>query len=157
MTQSLIPDGFELFPKDNSFNDALSPLYFKVRKEGTVWGLVVEQQHSNPIGICHGAVLMALMDIALSASVCHSVGKYMGMPTISMSLDYLAPGRLNDWIQADVETLKITNTMGFAQGIICNQNNETLLRASGSFKLPKDLDGALGVSLSDLLAMKGIG
>lgn len=152
----MIPEGFEVFPQDKTFNDALAPLYFKVSREGSVWGLQVEKQHCNPIGICHGAVFMTLMDIALSASVCHSVEKYMGMPTISMSMDFLAPGQLHDWIWADVETLKITNTMGFAQGVVRNQHNDILMRANGSFKLPKKLAEAAGVTLSDLLAMKGI-
>lgn len=152
----MIPEGFEVFPLDQSFNDAMAPLYFKVSREGTVWGLQIEKKHCNPIGICHGAVFMTLMDIALSSSICNSVGKYMGMPTISMSMDFLAPGQLHDWIWADVETLKITNTMGFSQGVVRNQEGKIFMRANGCFKLPKNLDEAAGVTLSELLAMKGI-
>ena len=151
-----IPEGFEVFPQDNSFNDALAPLYFKVTQQGSVFGLLIEKQHCNPMGMCHGAVFMALMDIALSATVCHAIGKYLGTPTISMSLDFLEAGKLNEWIWADVEILKITNTMGFAQGVVRDQHNKALMRASASFKLPKDIEGAQGITVADLLAMKGV-
>jgi acyl-coenzyme A thioesterase PaaI-like protein len=80
----------------------------------------------------------------------------MGTPTISMSMDFLATGQLHDWIWADVETLKITNTMGFAQGVVRRQDNTILMRANGSFKLPKSLESVAGITVSELLAMKGI-
>jgi len=96
------------------------------------------------------------MDIALSARICHSIEKYIGTPTISMSIDFLSPGKLGDWIWADVETLKITKTMGFSQGLVRNQQGEMLMRANGTFKLPKDIAAEPGVTLSELLAMKGI-
>ena len=96
--QSQIPQGFEQYPLDQSFNDALSPLYFSITQEAASWGLIIEKHHSNPLGICHGGVLMTLMDFALSAAVCHGCKKFTAMPTISMSLDFLAPGKLGSWI-----------------------------------------------------------
>lgn len=156
MTDLSIPEGFKLFPADNSFNDAMAPLYMKITEQGTIFGLRVEQRHSNPMGICHGGVLMTLMDFALSASICHKIEKYLAMPTISMSMDFLAMGNKGDWIWADVECLKVTRKMGFAQGIVRNSEGVALMRASGSFNLPKDIDKAPGINLADLLATKNI-
>lgn len=152
MSEIIIPKGFELFPLDNTFNDVMYPMVFRVVEEGTVWGFQVDKKHSNMMGMCHGGALMTLMDFALSAAVCHKMGKFTGTPTISMSFDFLSKAVIGDWIFAEVEALKITNTMGFAQGIIKRENGDYLVRASGSFKLPKDIEGSSGVSVQDLLA-----
>lgn len=157
MSEKTAPEGFELYQKDNSFNDALAPMYMRINAEGPALGLFVEKHHCNPMGICHGGVYMTLMDFALCAAVCHMVGKYMGVQTISMTTDFLASAKEGDWIWADVEPLRQTNTMGFAQGVVRNQDGEVLFRASASYKLPKDIEQAAGISVSDLLNMKGIG
>lgn len=148
----MLDNGFQLFPVDETFNDSISPLYFKIDKDSTYWGLTVEKKHTNPMGICHGGVYMTLMDFALSSSICHSVKKFLGMPTISLNCDFFATAKIGDWIWADVETLRVTRTMGFASGVVKNADGETLMRASGNFKLPKDLEAAPGVSLDDVLA-----
>ena len=151
MSASSPPEGFSLFPPDGTFSDAMAPMYYCIDGDGTRWGLLVEQKHSNMMGMCHGGVLMTLMDYALSAEVCHRLGKFTGTPTISMSFDFLEKAVIGDWIYADVEVLKLTNTMGFAQGIVRRQDGTALMRASGSFKLPKDLSQAAGVTLDELL------
>ena len=63
MRQQTVAEGFELYPSDGGFNDAIAPLYLKVTPSGTLFGLQVEKQHCNPMGICHGAVYMTLMEL----------------------------------------------------------------------------------------------
>lgn len=152
MSTDEIPEGFELFPLDQTFNDALSPMFYRIDASGTCWGLYVEKKHTNMMGVCHGGVLMTLMDFALSAVVCHAMGKFTGTPTISMSCDFLAKAVEGDWIYADVEALKITRTIGFSHGVVRRKDGTVLMRASGSFKLPADIDKAEGVFLADMLA-----
>lgn len=152
MTEKTAPDGFTLFPPDNTFSDAMAPMYYRIDAEGSSWGLWVEQKHSNMMGMCHGGVMMTLMDYALSAAVCHRIGKFTGTPTISMSFDFFTKAVIGDWIYADVEVLKITNTMGFAQGFVRRGDGTAVMRASGSFKLPRDIDSADGITLEQLLA-----
>ncbi len=156
MSAQDIPDGFKLYPKDNSFNDAFSPLYVRMTDAGPQFGLRVEKNHCNPIGICHGAVLMGLMDIALSGSVCFAMGKYTGTPTISITLDYIAASREGDWIFAEVHAADLTRTMGFVNGIIKGSNGN-LVRASGCFKLPNDIEAAPGISVKDFNEMRARG
>jgi acyl-coenzyme A thioesterase PaaI-like protein len=70
------------------------------------------------MGICHGAAYMAMFDFAHSSIICHTMGKYCGTPTISINIDYIAPSSLNEWIYTEVTCLKLSNTMGFSQGVI---------------------------------------
>ena len=115
-----------------------------------VFAFQVTQKHSNMMGICHGGALMTLMDFALSGAVCHKLGIFSGTPTISMNVDFLSKAMVGDWVYAHVEAIKITNTMGFAQGMVVRENGDNLVRASASFKLPK-ADAVKGKSIEDFM------
>lgn len=151
MSDIQAPEGFTLFPLDGTFDDVLYPMFYQMTAEKVVWAFQVTKKQSNMMGMCHGGAMMTLMDFALSAAVCHKIGKFTGTPTISMSFDFFAKAVIGDWIFAEVEALKITNTMGFAQGLIRNANGDALVRASGNFKLPKNLGQVSSVSVDDYI------
>ena len=46
MSQAAIPEGFQLFAKDQSFNDAIAPLYFKFDGQVPTFAMVLEK-HSK--------------------------------------------------------------------------------------------------------------
>lgn len=155
---STIPQGFEAFPADGSFGDVLQPFYmrFNADKEaqGSTFGLEIHSKHLNPMGICHGGVYMTLMDFCLSATICHRLEKFVGTPTISLSIDFLHSAKEGDFIWGEVESLRITNTVGFAHGVVKSSKGEVLARANGTFKLPHDLAAAAGITLDDLIIMR---
>lgn len=87
------PAGFKLFPLDNSFNDAFAPLYMAIDERGPRIGMRVEKQHLNPMGIMHGAVYMALLDIAFAAVIGHSLWVLLVRTDFPRYLGYLrTPG-----------------------------------------------------------------
>lgn len=132
-----VPTGYTLFPKDGTFNDAIFPIVYRMDEEAISCAMLVTQAHSNMMGMCHGGALMTLMDFALSFAVCHKLGSFAGTPTISLSYDFLDKALIGEWIYAEVEALHLSNTIGFARGIIKRENGDNLVRASGNFKLPK--------------------
>lgn len=146
------PVGFHPFPLDGGFNDAIAPLFMKFNKDGFELALQVDKHHCNPMGICHGAVYMTMMDILLSSSICHSIGKFVGTPTININLNYMAASKQGDWIYGRVKTDKTTNTMGFAQAEIYNDEG-IKVSSQGVFKLPKDIEQAEGFSVADVHKM----
>ncbi len=151
MSDITIPEGFTLFPIDGTFNDAISPMVYRMTETEISCGFQVAEKHSNPMGMCHGGALMSLMDFSLSAGICHKIGVFSGTPTISLSFDFMSKALIGDWIFAEVEALKITNTMGFVQGLIKRENGDLLVRASGTFKLPKQ-GAQAGTSVEDYLS-----
>ena len=154
MTAFTPPKGFSLLIQDGSFNDTLQPFYIRMDAEtGPEFGLRVEKNHTNPMGICHGAVYMAMFDFSLAGKICFEIGKFTGTPTININIDYLASSKSGEWIYTETECLKLTNTMGFAKGII---RSDTEIKASGTgiFKLPKDIENAEGISIKDYMALK---
>jgi len=154
MSDTEIPEGFSPFPLDNSFNDVFAPVYITFDDKSPRIALRVKKHHLNPIGICHGAVYMALFDIAFSATVCHQMGKYTGTPTININVDYMSASKEGELLFVDAKCLKLANTAGFAQGTIHNEQGEIKASGSGVFKLPKDIASAEGVTVEELKQMR---
>ena len=69
---------------------------------------------------------------------------------------FVAQASHEQWIWADVETLRVTRNIGFTQGVVRNAAGEVLMRASGSYKLPKNIEKASGILIEDLMAMGGL-
>lgn len=149
MSEIIIPEGFEPFPLDNSFNDAFAPLYISMTDDGPKVALCVQKHHLNPMGICHGAVYMALLDIAFASVIGHAMGKYAGTPTININIDYMSSTGEGEWLFTDVSCLKLTNSMGFTQGIVRGDKG-IKVSGNGVFKLPADIDAAPGVTVEEL-------
>lgn len=64
-TTERVPPGFERLP----------PCYRQVDGDAVSFGLAVEPQHSNTMGICHGGVLMTLADITAATAYSRSWGR----------------------------------------------------------------------------------
>ena len=149
MANNDIPEGFDLFPLDQSFNDAIAPLYLALTDEGPKVALKVAAQHLNGMGICHGAVYMTMLDIAFASKVGHAIGKYTGTPTINININYMAASKEGEWLFVDAQCQKTTRTMGFVQGVI-RSDSEVKVSGSGIFKIPSDIDAAPGITVEEL-------
>ncbi len=124
------PEGFSLLPVTDSFMDHVGPVYVK-QGEGTEihMGFWVERHHCNPIGICHGGMLMTLMDTALSLNVSTSREGGAFTPTINLTYDFVAPGRVGDWLQSKIEWVHTGRKTGFATGFLL-KDGTPIMRAS---------------------------
>jgi uncharacterized protein (TIGR00369 family) len=140
-----VPENFRKIPENGGFGDSLSPFYVSMESGQVRFGLRVEPHHCNGTGRCHGAALMAMMDIALGWAVGHALGKHTPTPTINMSVDYMTPGELGDWLTAEIEGVELTRRLGFAHGFVSGSGGP-LTRASACFKLPRDVAAAPGVT-----------
>lgn len=135
-------------PLDGSFNDAFAPVYIKMTEGGPIVGLKVESKHLNPMGICHGAVYMALFDIGFACAIGFRLGKFTGTPTMNINIDYMAAAKEGEWLEVQAECLKTTRTAGFTQGkLLCG---DTIKAAgSGIFRLPDNLADAPGMDAGE--------
>ena len=146
----IIPKGFLPYCTDDTFNDVIAPLFIKLSEDSPVLGMRIEKQHCNYVGMAHGGCLMTFMDIALSAAVCESIGKYTSTPTISLSFDFMSSAKEGDWISADILSVNKTRTMGFVNAMIEGEQG-SLARVSGCFKIPSDLAKYSGLSSEDYI------
>ncbi len=133
--QQTVPEGFEQLPSGLGFTDNLQPCYRRIRENEVSFGLFVAEQHCNLMGVCHGGVLTTLADVAAAAGLNVARGVVAGSPTLNLSLDFVAAGRLGDWLQADVDQATLKRRFGFSHGTISGPNG-LVARFNGTFYLP---------------------
>ena len=97
-----VPEGFQPFPKDQGFTDHIGPLYWRIDDGVGVMGFVVSDIHMNPAGICHGGVMMTLMDMAVGMNVQLAAENEIFSPTIQMSFDFLKPAYKDEWLFSEI-------------------------------------------------------
>lgn len=141
-----VPEGFERLPEGLGFGDRLQPFYRRVRGDKVSFGLVVQEQHLNLMGIIHGGALMTLADIAAATSIHLLRDQPAPSPTINLSFDFMAPGRPGRWLETRADHVQVKRRFGFCSGAIYDGDNP-VLRYSGAFYFPDH--GGLGVAPGD--------
>lgn len=142
-----IPPGFRALPPTSGFIGVNGPLYLRhePRDGGDLVqiGFRVEPRHVNPLNNCHGGMLATFCDMLLPLSI-HRLSSAVGhrfMITINLQLDYLAAVPLGAWVQGEVEVLRVTRSLVFAQGLVTS-DTEPAVRASGIFKIGPPFGGS---------------
>jgi uncharacterized protein (TIGR00369 family) len=138
-----VPPGFERLPRGLGFTDSLQPVYRRIEGngegEGASFGLVVEAQHSNTMGICHGGVLMTLADITATTGANLAHGVVAGSPTVHLDIDFISAAHQGEWLQSVAEQVNVKRRFGFCSGGIYNSAG-VVARFSGTIYFP-DHDG----------------
>jgi uncharacterized protein (TIGR00369 family) len=133
-----IPPGFVKLPllEDSGFGSSCGPFWVKAQGERLVGGFRVEARHCNPAGICHGGMLATFCDLHLgvAAQFEYPLGTFI-LPTISLSLDYLAPTPKGAWVEARAEVSKVTRGMVFVSETV-TADGDPVVRAHAIYKIP---------------------
>ncbi len=139
------PEGWTLFDFRGGYIDRNGPLFF--REDGPAGfqlGMRIEHRHCNPRGVGHGGWLMTFADMMLPMAAHRhpKVGRNF-LPTVSMSVDFLAPAPLGSWLNSRTDILRVTRNLVFAQGLI--YADETLVaRVNGVFKIGEPIAKLIG-------------
>lgn len=143
------PVGFEPLPMGTGFNQYLGPIYGKVIDGKLRLGMRVGRRHINPHDTCHGGILASFADMQVYVSQQQEPDlRYTLMPTISMSLDYLAPVVLGDWLESHTRLLRATKATLFQQ-TIATVGDRPVFRSSCIYRISKHTAPA-GSTLGDL-------
>ena len=138
------PPGFAALPMlgPAGFNALCGPLWVRAEEGKLIGGFRVEPRHCNPAGNCHGGMLATFCDVhmGLAAQFEQTLGTYI-LPTISLSLDYLAPTPMGSWVEARPEIVKVTRGMVFASETMM-ADGQPVARAHGIFKIPSQAGAA---------------
>jgi acyl-coenzyme A thioesterase PaaI-like protein len=128
----VIPPGFAQIEIAAPFVSAFGPVY--VRREGErVWfGFLAEARHLNPRNLGHGGALATFADLQLVAVMVSGKLARVIAPTISLSLDYLAPVRPGDWVEGEVMLVKRTGRLAFTETILTVEG-APVVRSKGLF------------------------
>ncbi len=136
-----LPEGFVPIPNDMGFARLVGPLFVHPGRQAI--GFRVEARHCNPLGICHGGMMMTVMDMAIGMAI-YRAGKSSAFPpSINLAYDFLAPARTGDWLESKIEFLHTTRRTGFANGYLTGPAGP-VMRANGICKIPGRTDPLFG-------------
>jgi len=105
-------------------------------EEPVRYGFRVEERHCNMRMVCHGGMLASFLDLCLARGATSSLAIRIGAPTMNLSVDYLNPARLGDWVESRVTVLRRTRQTAFVQALLLS-GAHLLARGSAIYRLPK--------------------
>ena len=128
------PAGFGARARDDSFNDTMGPVF--ASENGPPWrlGLWAAPKHQNPHGLLDGGLIMALTDHAIGFTIFRSVAGGTSFATVSLNVDFVAGGRLGEWIEAVPEIVRKTRSLVFAKAQVLADGGRLIATASGVWK-----------------------
>ncbi|QFU76201.1 PaaI family thioesterase [Halioglobus maricola] len=153
-TVEQVPEGFQLLPDGLGFTDNLQPCYRRLEGSELAFGLLVDKQHANSMGICHGGALMTLADIAAASSANLARGIIAGAPTVNLTMDFIGAAKMGQWLQTQSEGVTLKRRFGFSHGIIFNSRG-VVARYNATFYFP-DHEGLTQDGLPGIGALKGM-
>ena len=112
------PAGFEQLKIAAGFAADFGPIYGKRERERVWFGFRVGADHMNPRGVAHGGALATFADMQLAALMRMGRLEAKQSPTISLSLDFLAPVQRGDWVEGEIVLVKRTGRLAFSETIL---------------------------------------
>jgi uncharacterized protein (TIGR00369 family) len=132
-----IPDGLPPGAENISlggFNLYAGPIW-RLPPDGEVrrFALVVAEKHTNGSGNVHGGMLMTLADVSMSQTS-RAVSGAQSCSTVSLTCDFVGPGRLGDILECRVRVTRQTRTMVFLSADIA-AGERVVAAATGLWKI----------------------
>ena len=85
--------------------------------------MTVKDEHLNAAGVCHGATIYALSDVAF-ALACNSHGRQA--LALEVSINYLRPAKSGDSLIARAREVNLGNSTGLYEIIVTNQDGKKI-------------------------------
>jgi uncharacterized protein (TIGR00369 family) len=135
MNSSDIPEGFAPDVQKSPITDPWEPLYSKRTEKAVVLGLRVAKPHTNQQGLVHGGLIATLADSAMAYSCRQVMGSWASwMATISLTVDFVGPAQIGQWLTVESNVIKTGKTICFAQSLI-KADNSVIARANATFRV----------------------
>ncbi len=127
---------------DTHFTQHIGPIYIRDLPEqgGHQLGFEVQPHMCNPAGICHGGMLMSVMDVGLAFILHNHLGQPSFTPSVSFNFDFLAPGQLGDFLICEGTCTRATKSTGFVTGHLLGKDG-LVITGSGIFKITQTVLG----------------
>ena len=119
---------------ETHFIKHIGPVYVRGAEGAHQLGFKVMPHMCNPAGICHGGMLMSVMDVGLAFILHNVIGKHVFTPSISFNFDFVAPGQLDDFLICEGECTRHTKNTGFVTGRLVGSDG-TVMTGSGIMKI----------------------
>jgi len=128
-----IPEGFRAMRLGGGMITHNGPLMGRLEDDGVSMGILVDERHLNPAGICHGGMLMTLADMLLGVGAMAQTKEWEFIPTVNMTCDFVKAVPLGAWISGKTKVVRRTKNMLFSSCLIWH-GDDIVMRASGIMK-----------------------
>ena len=98
----------------------------------------LQQKHLQPFGVVHGGVLASLVDAAAFWAVYSLLDDGLGMTTVEIKLNYLAPVSRGRLIGRG-ESIKLGRTLGLGQARVEDQKGRLLAHGTSTLMILPEL------------------
>ena len=106
----------------------------------------VQNKHLHPLGAVHGGVFASIIDAAAFWAVFSEVDENVGMTTVDLKVNYLAPAQGGKLI-ARGRRIKLGKTLGLGEAQVVNQDNTILAHGISTLMVLRDRGVAFEGSL----------
>jgi uncharacterized protein (TIGR00369 family) len=130
--EASVPEGFRELAGAVGFAEANGPWFEKIDNGRVIRGFLPAARHANALGIVHGGMLAAFLDSAMGTAVWRTLGRRS--VTLRLSLDFLGPARIGDWLQAEGEVVGHDEHVAQVRGRLYGRRHD-VLAALGAFTL----------------------
>lgn len=103
----------------------------KLEKGRSVIDVDVGGQHLQPFGLAHGGVCSAVIDAAVWWAVFTELDEDLGMTTVDLNLNYLAPVA-NGKITAEGRRIKLGKTLGLGEAAVTDQAGKMIAHGTST-------------------------
>ncbi|HEX9212707.1 MAG TPA: PaaI family thioesterase [Bradyrhizobium sp.] len=134
MTDTDIPEGFELHLRESPLTEPWKPLYAKTTDKAVIIGLRLARPHTNGRGLIHGGLIAALADNAMGYSCAQATSWTTSFVTISLSVDFVGSAEIGQWLAVESDVIRTGSTICFAQ-CLAKADDVVIARASGTFRV----------------------
>jgi uncharacterized protein (TIGR00369 family) len=127
-----VPPGFRELSEAIGFAAANGPWFEKIEEGRLIRGFRPEPRHANTHGIVHGGMLASFLDSVMGSTVSHVLKRRV--VTVRLTIDYLMPARIGDWLQGEAEVLGHDEHVAQVRGRLYGPRHD-VLAGVGSFAL----------------------
>lgn len=132
---SNVPEGFTRHFRQSPLTDPWEPLYSRVTDQAVILGLRLRAPHTNSRGFAHGGLISALADNSMGLSCAARLGSAIaGLLTVTLSVDFLGPAAVGQWLEFRTTFVKVGKVLCFAQSFT-TADGEVVAKASASFRV----------------------
>jgi len=133
------PDGFAPHFRNSPLTDPWQPLYSRQQDGVVIIGLRIREGHCNGRHFLHGGLICALADNAMGLSVIETmrprdIARAGQAFTVSLSLDFLASGKIGQWLEFVPRVLKVGGSIAFVDCTVL-ADSTPIARANATFQV----------------------
>ncbi|WP_439816441.1 PaaI family thioesterase [Zavarzinia sp. CC-PAN008] len=128
------PQGFTVFRRISHYMQLIGPAYEAGAGADYRIGLYIDERHTNRRGETHGAVMAALADTHLGRLLIQATNPDATFATIHLGLDYLAPAKVGQWLEARGQVDRMGRSVAYSSGFLY-ADGKAVLRATGVFRI----------------------